>query len=183
MNTTKPIIKRLKARGFFLLPTVFCLLCAQRAEAQATTLVKPRQYTLFQGWLTNGQAITTNAALPGQTIGVFTNTLTPYSGSHPLGLAALMSVTNSNPGASNITIIVYPAYDNYGGNTNGINESYGTNFATVPILTWTPSYKTNATVLTNIASVAWEPATAMGYTISNGSSSNVYLTFIQSQSP
>jgi hypothetical protein len=179
----KRILKNINAAAWTGLLAVSAISLQPSAFAQPTTLVKPRQYTLFQGWLTNGQAITTNAALPGQTIGVFTNTLTPYSGSHPLGLAALMSVTNSNPAASNITITVYPAYDNNGGNTNGINESYGTNFATVPILTWTPSYKTNATVLTNIASSAWEPATAMGYTISNGSSSNVYLTLIQSQSP
>jgi hypothetical protein len=37
------------------------LLCAPRAEAQATTQVVPRQYTLFSGLLTNNQSINTNA--------------------------------------------------------------------------------------------------------------------------
>jgi hypothetical protein len=29
----------------------------------------------------------------------------------------------------------------------------------------------------------WEPATSLGYTISNASASNIVLTLIQSQSP
>jgi hypothetical protein len=45
------------------------------------------------------------------------------------------------------------------------------------------AYRTNAVVLTNIASATWEPATSLGYTISNASASNIVLTLIQSQSP
>jgi hypothetical protein len=172
-------IKTLLTAACILLPSSFCLVFGQ-----ATTLVKPRQYTLVSSMLlTNSQAINTNSALPGQTIGVFTNTLTPYSGTHPIGLAAFITCTNNLPGTSNVVINIYPAYDNNGGNTNGLNESYGTNFATVPIFTWNVAYRTNAVVLTNIASATWEPATSLGYTISNASASNIVLTLIQSQSP
>jgi hypothetical protein len=175
--------KRLGKTAFILFPCAFFLGAPLGAQAQPTTLVKPRQWTLFSGWLTNSQAITNNAALPGQIIGAFTNTLTPYSGSHPIGLAALMSVTNSNPGASNVVVNVYPAYDINGGVGAGIGTAYGTNFATVPILTWNASYKTNANVLTNLASSQWEPSTSLGFTISNASSSNVFLTLVMSQAP
>jgi hypothetical protein len=175
----KHTIKKLLAAGLIILTPCYGLV-----YGQATTLVKPRQYTLVSSMvLTNCQAITTNSALPGQNIGVFTNTLTPYSGSHPIGLAAFITVTNSLPGTSNVVITIYPAYDNNGGNTNGIGQSYGTNFATVPIFTWNVAYKTNAVVLTNLMSSQWEPATSLGYTISNASSSNIVLTLIQSQSP
>jgi hypothetical protein len=175
----KRTIKTLLEASFILLPSSF-----SRVYGQATTLVKPRQYTLVSSMvLTNSQAITTNAALPGQNIGVFTNTLTPYSGSHPIGLAAFVTVTNNLPGVSNVVITIYPAYDNNGGNTNGIGQSYGTNFATVPIFTWNVAYKTNAVVMTNLMASQWEPATSLGYTISNASSANITLTLIQSQSP
>ena len=104
--------------------------------AQQTTLVKPRQYTLLSSQLmTNKQAINTNAALPGQNIGVFTNTLTAFSGSHPVGLTAIIGSTNNLAGSSNVVVAVYPAYDNNGGNSSSIGVSYGTNFATVPIFT------------------------------------------------
>jgi len=159
-------------------------LCARPGVAQPTTLVKPRQYTLLTSQLlTNKQAITTNAALPGQTIGVFTNTLTAFSGSHPIGLTALIGCTNNLAGSSNVVVAVYPAYDNNGGNSNGIGVTYGTNFATVPIFTWTIAYQTNSIQMTNLAPLAWEPATSLGYTVSNGSTSNITLTLIQSQSP
>jgi hypothetical protein len=169
-----------------LILSLASLVCAQRAHAQATTLVKPRQYVLFSGTLTNKQAITTNAALPGQTIGLWTNTLTAYSGSHPVGLSLIIQTTNNllaPSGPSNVVVTVYPAYDNFGGNTNGLNQSYGTNFATVPILTWTASYTTNALVLTNLSAAQWEPATALGFTLSNGISSNTVVTFTMSQAP
>src|SRR5580693_8606737 len=170
----KHTIKSLLAAVFILLPSSFC-----PVFGQATTLVKPRQYTLVSSLLlTNSQAITTNSALPGQTIGVFTNTLTPFSGSHPIGLAAFITCTNNLPANSNVVITIYPAYDNNGGNTNGIGQSYGTNFATVPIFTWNVSYKTNAVVLTNLMPSQWEPSTSLGYTISNASASNIVLTLI-----
>jgi len=175
----KHTIKALLAAGLVTLPWSGGLL-----YGQATTLVKPRQYTLVSSMLlTANLAVNTNAALPGQNIGVFTNTLTPYSGSHPIGLAAFITCTNNLPGTSNVVINVYPAYDNFGGNTNGIGQSYGTNFATVPIFTWNVAYKTNAVVMTNLMAATWEPATSLGYTISNASASNIVLTLIQSQSP
>ena len=175
----KHTIKMLLAAAIVLLPSSFSLVFGQ-----ATTLVKPRQYTLISSMLlTNSQVINTNSALPGQTIGAFTNTLTPYSGSHPVGLAAFITCTNNLPGTSNVVISVYPAYDNNGGNANGIGISYGTNFSTVPIFTWNVAYKTNAVVMTNLTATQWEPATSLGYTISNASASNIVLTLIQSQSP
>jgi hypothetical protein len=178
-HTTKTLL----AKGFFLLPSSFLLLCSPRAEAQATTTVKPRQYILFSGLLTNQQSINTNGALPGQNIGVFTNTLTPYSGSHPIGLSAIITTTNNMAHASNIVVNVYPAYDTFGGNTNGIGQSYGTNFATVPNYTWTVPWQTNEIVLTNLMTSQWEPATSLGFTISNACTSNVNFTFTVSQAP
>jgi hypothetical protein len=180
----KRVLKNIKAAAWAGLLAVSAFSLQPSAFAQATTLVKPRQYTLVSSMLlTSSQTINTNSALPGQTIGVFTNTLTPYSGSHPIGLAAFITCTNNLPGTSNVVINIYPAYDNNGGNTNGINGSYGTNFATVPIFTWNVAYRTNAVVMTNLMSGQWEPATSLGYTISNASASNIVLTLIQSQSP
>ena len=172
-------MKKLLSAAFVLLS-----LSPGLVHGQATTLVKPRQYTLVSSQLlTNSQSMTNNSGLPGQNIGVFTNTLTPYSGSHSIGLAAFITVTNNLPGISNVVINIYPAYDNNGGSTNGIGQSYGTNFATVPIFTWNVAYKTNAVVMTNLMTSQWEPATSLGYTISNASSSNIVLTLIQSQAP
>jgi hypothetical protein len=180
----KRLLKNVRAAAWAGLLAVSAFSLQPSAFAQPTTLVKPRQYALVSSLLlTNSQVINTNSALPGQNIGVFTNTLTPYSGSHPIGLAAFITCTNNLAGTSNVVINVYPAYDNFGGQTNGIGQSYGTNFATVPIFTWNVAYKTNAVVLTNIASTAWEPATSLGYTISNASDLNIVVTLIQSQSP
>ena len=157
---------------------------AASSFAQPTTLVRPRQYTLLSAQLlTNKQVINTNANLPGQNIGVFTNTLTAYSGSHPVGLTAIIGCTNNQSSSSNVVVAVYPAYDNTGGNSNVIGGTYGTNFATVPIFTWTIAYQTNSTQMTNLGPLVWEPATSLGYTISNGSTSNITVTLIQSQSP
>jgi hypothetical protein len=178
-NIHKAARKVSKALLFSLLPLAFSL----SAHAQATTVVRPRQYVLFSGLLTSQQNIITNAALPGQNIGVFTNTLTPYSGSHPVGLSAIITTTNNMAHASNIVVTVYPAYDNYGGNSNGIGQAYGTNFATVPIYTWTVPWLTNEIVLTNLPASVWEPATSMGFTISNQCTSNVNFTFTMSQAP
>jgi hypothetical protein len=176
-------IKRLAKKEFLLLPSALFLCAPLGARAQATTVVKPRQYILFSGLLTSLQSITTNAALPGQNIGVFTNTLTPYTGSHPIGLSAIITTTNNMAHASNIVVNVYPAYDTFGGNTNGISQAYGTNFATVPIYTWTVPWVTNEIVLTNLPTTLWEPATSMGFTISNQCTSNVTFTFTMSQAP
>ncbi|HEV7926746.1 MAG TPA: hypothetical protein VGR14_15410 [Verrucomicrobiae bacterium] len=176
-------IKRLAKRTYILPPLAFFLCAPLNAHAQATTTVKPRQYILFSGLLTNQQSLITNAALPGQNIGVFTNTLTPYSGSHPIGLSAIITSTNNMAHASNIVVTVFPAYDTFGGNTNGIGQAYGTNFATVPIYTWTVPWLTNEIVLTNLMASQWEPATSMGFTISNQCTSNVSFTFTMSQAP
>jgi hypothetical protein len=183
MNNLIKYITRLSKGSFILLPSTFFLCMPSSAHAQATTVVKPRQYVLFSGLLTNQQSILTNAALPGQSIGVFTNTLTPYSGSHPIGLSAIITSTNNMAHASNIVVTVFPAYDTFGGNTNGIGQAYGTNFATVPIYTWTVPWQTNEIVLTNLMASQWEPATSMGFTISNQCTSNVSFTFTMSQAP
>jgi hypothetical protein len=114
---------------------------------------------------------------------VFTNTLTPYSGAHPIGLSAIITTTNNMAHASNIVVNVFPAYDNFGGNTNGIGQAYGTNFATVPIYTWSVPWITNEIVLTNLMTSQWEPATSIGFTISNACTSNVSFTFTVSQAP
>lgn len=168
----------------YILSTLLLASLAGSGFGQPTTLVKPRQYTLLSSQLlTNKQALTTNASLPGQNIGVFTNTLTPYSGTHPIGLTAMIGCTNNLPGSSNVVVAVYPAYDNGGGSGGGIGSSYGTNFATVPIFTWTIAYQTNSVQMTNLGPLLWEPATALGYTVSNGSTSNITLTLIQSQNP
>jgi hypothetical protein len=168
----------------YILPLLLLGSLARPSFAQPTTLVRPRQYTLLSSQLlTNKQAINTNASLPGQNIGVFTNTLTPFSGSHPIGLTAFIGCTNNLAGNSNVVVAIYPAYDNSGGNANALGGTYGTNFATVPIFTWTIAYQTNSTQMTNLGPLVWEPATSLGYTVSNGSSSNITFTLIQSQSP
>jgi hypothetical protein len=168
----------------YILPFLLFGSLATATFAQPTTLVRPRQYTLLSSQLlTNKQAISTNLSLPGQNIGVFTNTLTPYSGSHPIGLTAIIGCTNNLGGNSNVVVAVYPAYDNSGGNSNVLGGTYGTNFATVPIFTWTIAYQSNSTQMTNLAPLLWEPATSLGYTVSNGSTSNITVTLIQSQSP
>ena len=154
------------------------------ALAQATTQVKPRQYTLLSSQvLTSKQVLNTNAALPGQNIGVFTNTWLAMTGTHPIGLTAIIQTTNILAGASNVVVNVYPAYDSGGGNTSGLGGSYGTNFATVPIFTWTISYTTNSIQMTNLSTALWEPATSLGFTISNGIAANTTFTLIQSVIP
>jgi hypothetical protein len=156
------------------------------AFGQATTLVKPRQMTLLsnvllaakQNLATNATGTATNA------LACWTNTLTPFSGAHPIGLTAIIQTTNNLSGASNVVVNVYPAYDVSGGvGATGIGTAWGTNFATVPIFTWTISYTTNSVQCTNLPSALWEPATSLGYTVSNGVNSNTTFTLIQSQCP
>jgi hypothetical protein len=152
-------------------------------------MVRPRQYALLSSQLfTNNEMLNTNAALPtaapgGQTVGVFTNTLIPFSGSHAIGLTMQIVNTNKFAASSNLVVTVYPAYDTGGGNTNGIGQVYGTNFSTTPLLTWTISYQTNSLQSTNLPAALWEPATSLGYTISNATSSNLVLTLTQSVAP
>jgi hypothetical protein len=159
------------------------VLFTEPAFAQATATVKPRQYVLWNGLLTAKQAITTNAALPGQNIGVFTNTLIPFTGSHAIGITGIIQTTNALAGASNMVVSVYQAMDVGGGNAFGIGPAYGTNFATAPLTTYTWSYSTNAIVTTNIATAVWEPATSLGFTISNGCNSNTTFALIMSVAP
>src|SRR5580700_4138936 len=141
----------------FLL-SVPLLACAPRVQAQATTQVVPRQYTLFSGLLTNNQDITTNAALPGQNIGVWTNTFIPFGNSHPLGLSVTVTTTNNMAHASNLVFNAYRAFD------------------TVPFFSWTDAWTTNQVNNTNIPTSSWEPATSIGLTISNQCTSNVTVS-------
>jgi hypothetical protein len=167
----------------YILTSLFVASLAVPSLGQSTTMVRPRQYTLFSGLLTAKQAITTNAALPGQSIGLFTNTMIPFSGAHAIGLTGIISTTNTLAGASNMVVNVYQAMDAGGGNPSGIGMAYGTNFATVPLLTYTWSYTTNAIVITNIPTAAWEPATSLGFTISNGCNSNTSFTLMMTVAP
>jgi hypothetical protein len=132
--------------------------------------------------------LNTNGALPGvtpgcQTVGVFTNTLIPFSGAHSIGLTLQIVNTNKFVANSNLIVTIYPAYDLGGGNTNGLNLAYGTNFSTTPLLTWTISYLTNSFQSTNLQAALWEPATSLGYTITNATASNLVLTLTQSVAP
>jgi hypothetical protein len=156
---------------------------------QATTMVRPRQYTLLSSQLfTNNEMLNTNAALPSlapgaQTIGVFTNTLIPFSGAHAIGLTMQIVNTNKFVANSNLVVTVYPAYDSGGGNAGGTGQAYGTNFSATPLLTWTISYQTNSLQSTNLPASLWEPATALGYTITNATASNLVLTLTQWVAP
>jgi hypothetical protein len=168
------------ALGFGLEPSGF---------SQATTMVRPREYALLSSQLfTNNEMLDSNAALPSvspgsQSVGVFTNTLIPFSGAHAIGLTMQIVNTNKFAASSNLVVTVYPAYDTGGGNTNGIGQAYGTNFSITPLLTWTISYQTNSLQSTNLPATLWEPATSLGYTISNATSSNLVLTLTQSVAP
>jgi hypothetical protein len=156
---------------------------------QSTTVVRPRLYTLLSSQLfTNNEMLNTNAALPtlspgAQSVGVFTNTLIPFSGAHSIGLTMEIVNTNKFAANSNLIVTIYPAYDTGGGNGNGINQVYGTNFSTTPLLTWTISYQTNSLQSTNLPATLWEPATSLGYTITNATGSNLVLTLTQSVAP
>lgn len=160
------------------------LFCGRSVHAQATTLVKPRQMTLLSSVLIGPQGVlSTNGTGNGTNqVGCWTSTLTPFSGTHPIGLTAIIQMTNKFAAASNLVIAVYPAYD-VGGGAGGIGTAWGTNFATVPIFTWTISYQTNCVQCTNLQPSLWEPATALGYVITNVPNSNTVLTLIQSQCP
>ncbi|HEX3717840.1 MAG TPA: hypothetical protein VH595_07715 [Verrucomicrobiae bacterium] len=199
--SAKPEIKKgpnnLIAKGLLALITLMALLALTPcADAQATSMARTRQYTLLSSvTLSNTQALLTNAALPSpspgsQAVGVFTNTLIPFSGSHSIGITCQIVNPNNFVANSNLVVTIYPAYDTGGGNANGIGQAYGTNFSATPLLTWTISYKTNTFVSTNLAASQWEPATSLGYTVSNaatgtigGSPSNITVTLTQSTVP
>ena len=169
--------------------SAIALATADQAFAQATTTVAPRQQVLASGvLLTNGQALNTNAALanpiPGsQAVGVFTNTLIPFSGSHPIGITCQIINTNVFAASSNLVVTIYPAYDTGGGNPTSLGQRYGTNFSTCPLLTWTIAYTTNLFVSTNLPAATWEPATSLGYVITNTTKSNIVVTLTQSVAP
>jgi hypothetical protein len=175
-------------RGLALVAAVAAALMPANSQGQATTMVRPRQYALLSSQLfTNNEMLNTNAALPtsatgGQTVGVFTNTLIPFGGSHSIGLTMQIINTNKFAANSNLIVTVYPAYDT-GGNATGINQAYGTNFSSTPLLTWTISYQTNSFQSTNLPASLWEPATSLGYTITNATASNLVLTLTQSVAP
>jgi hypothetical protein len=176
-------------RGLALLAAAAVALMPAKSQGQATTMVRPRQYALLSSQLfTNNEMLNTNAALPtpatgGQTVGVFTNTLIPFGGSHSIGLTMQIINTNKFAANSNLIVTVYPAYDTGGGNATGINQAYGTNFSSTPLLTWTISYQTNTFQSTNLPASLWEPATSLGYTITNATASNLVLTLTQSVAP
>jgi hypothetical protein len=152
------------------------------AFSQGTTQVVPRQYTLFSGLLTNNQNINTNAALPGQNIGVWTNTFIPFANAHSLGLSVTVTTTNNMAHASNLVFNAYRAFDtNYG--SGGLNARMGTNFETVPFFSWTDAWTTNQVNNTNIPTSSWEPATSFGLTISNQCTSNVTVSVVLSVTP
>jgi len=152
------------------------------AFAQATTLVKPRQYVLFNGLLAPKQALSTNGTgVATNMLACWTNTLTPYSCSHPIGLSGIISTTNNMANASNLVVSCYRAFDILGGAS--IGTAYGTNFETTAFFTWTIPWTTNQITLTNIAPALWEPATSIGFTVNNQCNSNVNFTLTMSQAP
>lgn len=180
---------RLGALALILL----CLfLLAPRAHGQAaTTTVRPRQFILIPlQVLTSKQAIITNANLPSsiatntpQNIGFYTNTLIPFTGSHPIGAELIIQSTNALTGSSNVVVNFYRAIDVGGGNTSGIGTAYGTNFETIPCLTWTATYAASTIQITNFPTTTWEPATAIGCTISNGCTSNTSVELLLTVAP
>jgi hypothetical protein len=185
------IIKRLGKAGAALL-ALSALSGQSSAFAQATTEVFPRQYHAVSNLLltanmtanTNGNLYAPVLALNGTNqVGGWAPTFIPFSGAHAIGLTAIIGCTNKYAAASNCVVVVYPAYDTSGGGASINNPKYGTNFTATPMLTWTISYQTNSTQSTNIPIGLWEPATALGYVVSNTVASNISLTLIQATTP
>jgi hypothetical protein len=156
---------------------------------QATTMVRPREYVLLNSMMfTNTQLLNTNAALPTQgigytNVGVFTNTLIPFSGAHAIGLQLQIVNTNKFAAASNCVVTVYPAYDTGGGNATGVGAAYGTNFSSTPLLTWTVSYETNVTASTNLPATLGYTVSAGGTATASGMPSNIWITLTQVTAP
>ena len=167
-----------------------CLVPQRDIQAQATTLVKPRVYTLINQLLGPKQNLTTNGqASPGlnatNTLAGWEPTLVPYSGAHPIGLSLYIGNTNVLASTSNVVVSAYRAYDINGGST-GIGTAWGTNFETTAFWTWTVSFGTGTStnlVMTNLLATQWEPATAIGFTLNNQCNSNVTYTLTMSQAP
>jgi len=192
----KKHLRNLRKAFVALAASVLCVLSPQPSHAQATTQVMPRQYQLFSGvTLSNTQVLLSNPALPttglGYTnVGAFTNTFMPFTGAHAIGLQVQIVTTNKNAAVSNIVVTVFPAYDVGGGNSAGLAGRYGTNFSATPLLVWTIPYITNGTASTNLMISQWEPATSLGYIVSNaatptvaGASSNVLFWLTQTVTP
>ncbi len=157
------------------------------AFSQATTQVTPRVYPVLSSQLlTNGQslpasgAILTNTATPA--VAASNVTFIPFSGAHAIGLSCSIINSNKFTQSSNLVIYVYPAYDT-NASSGGLSGRYGTNFSTNPLLTWTIPYVTNTLVSTSIPAASWEPATALGYTITNATGSNITVTLTQYVAP
>ena len=174
------------------------LFVVQSVRAQATTMVAPRQYVLFTGSALGSHGyLGTNAAQPTVTPGftnvyASTNTLIPFSGAHAIGLTFVLGNSNVFAAASNIVVTVYPAYDTGGGNATTIGQRYGTNFSPSPLLVWTLSNGgTNSAgngwvytaYTTNLPTTTWEPATALGFTVTNTTGSNLVASLTMSVAP
>jgi hypothetical protein len=181
------------------------LVASGPSTTQATALVSPRSYLLVSNFLmgpksnynagtisnTSGLSYLFGSSVPSwltnQNVYALAPTLMPNGPAPPIGLMAIIQETNNltgtSAGASNIVINVYPAYDTSGGSTASVSPRYGQLFGSNAIFTWTITHMTNGTWVTNLPSTLWEPATALGYTISNQCNSNVTLTLIQTDVP
>ena len=184
------IKKNMKKILFILCTLSACLVPQWEIQAQATTLVKPRVYTLINQLLAPKQNLTTNSqASPSltatNTLAGWEPTLVPYSGGHPIGLSLYIGNTNVLANTSNVVVSAYRAYDINGG-SSGIGTAWGTNFETTAFWSWTVAFGTGATtnlVMTNLLTTQWEPATAIGFTLNNQCNSNVTYSLIMSQAP
>ena len=179
---------------------------APSSISQASAAVSPRQWVIFNGLLTPNQTLTngTNASatfltyltnnfgsnvasylfLTNQSVYAAAPTFLSTSVKHFITLTAVIAETNVMAHASNMAVVVYPAYDLGGGSSNTVSQRYGAIFGTNdPLLTWNISYQTNGVYVTNIPDSAWDGATALGYTITNGINSNVNFTLIQGNTP
>jgi hypothetical protein len=184
-------------------PTAEAQLVAQSTASinQATALVTPRVYLVVSNlFMTNSQFFgtgtitnTNNLAsilgpswpswITNQNVYALAPTMMAPQGASEIGLTAIIQTTNNLAHASNMVVTVYPAYDTSGGSTASVSARYGQLFGASNILTWTINYTTNGIYTTNIAVANWRPATSLGYTISNGITSNTTFTLMQSDVP
>jgi hypothetical protein len=173
--TMKNRIKTWMLAAFILAPASF-----SPVFAQASSQVAPR-VTLLVSNLTITKLTLTNP-VPGQAVFVTNQTYLPFSSAHPMGLWAQVLPGTNGLGNANVTIYPTFAYDTAGGNSNAINQRYGTNWLNPATnyypFTWTfPCQQSNSfTAGTNLVSAVWEPATAWGiWGISNGCASNITI--------
>lgn len=191
--------------GLAILPTAQAQLLSPGMSNTtiATGLVTPRTYVVFSnqvlgasgalmlGTNTNSANITnwnsqlglTNGWLTNQNVYIQAPTLMGAASVQEIGLTAVIGNSNKFAQASNIVINIYPAYDTSGGSTAVIAPRYGTLFSANPILTWTVSTLSNTIVGTNLLKTSWAPATALGYTVSNTTLSNISLSLFQTDVP